>query len=132
MSKETYGIGGVGRRLLIPRWPNDTRLTFRRLRLPGTKRPLMRFEGRFSPKTLRRELILRDKKPLFWIAGMLLLLGIPLLIGEQRMYSIFGIICIFASINLFWSLIIGTAGIQSFATLATVGVGDYSSSFLSI
>ena len=63
---------------------------------------------------------------------MLLLLGIPLLIGEQRMYSIFGIICIFASINLFWSLIIGTAGIQSFATLATVGVGAYSSSFLSI
>ena len=132
MSKETYGIGGVGRRRLIPRWPNDTRLTFRRLRLPGTKRPLMRFEGRFSPKTLRRELILRDKKPLFWIAGMLLLLGIPLLIGDQRMYSIFGIICIFASINLFWSLIIGTAGIQSFATLATVGVGAYSSSFLSI
>ena len=132
MSKETYGIGGVGRRRLIPRWPNDTRLTFRRIRLPGTKRPLMRFEGRFSPKTLRRELILRDKKPLFWIAGMLLLLGIPLLIGEQRMYSIFGIICIFASINLFWSLIIGTAGIQSFATLATVGVGAYSSSFLSI
>ena len=132
MSKETYGIGGVGRRRLIPRWPNDTRLTFRRLRLPGTKRPLMQFEGRFSPKTLRRELILRDKKPLFWIAGMLLLLGIPLLIGEQRMYSIFGIICIFASINLFWSLIIGTAGIQSFATLATVGVGAYSSSFLSI
>ena len=132
MSKKTYGIGGVGRRRLIPRWPNDTRLTFRRLRLPGTKRPLMRFEGRFSPKTLRRELILRDKKPLFWIAGMLLLLGIPLLIGDQRMYSIFGIICIFASINLFWSLIIGTAGIQSFATLATVGVGAYSSSFLSI
>ena len=132
MSKKTYGIGGVGRRRLIPRWPNDTRLTFRRIRLPGTKRPLMRFEGRFSPKTLRRELILRDKKPLFWIAGMLLLLGIPLLIGDQRMYSIFGIICIFASINLFWSLIIGTAGIQSFATLATVGVGAYSSSFLSI
>ena len=48
------------------------------------------------------------------------------------MYSIFGIICIFASINLFWSLIIGTAGIQSFATQATVGVGAYSSSFLSI
>ena len=132
MSKKTFGNNGVGRRRLIPRWPNDTRLTFRRLRLPGTKRPLMQFEGRFSPKTLRRELILRDKKPLFWVAGMLLLLGIPLLIGEQRMYSIFGIICIFASINLFWSLIIGTAGIQSFATLATVGVGAYSSSFLSI
>ena len=132
MSKKTFGKNGVGRRRLIPRWPNDTRLTFRRLRLPGTKRPLMQFEGRFSPKTLRRELILRDKKPLFWVAGMLLLLGIPLLIGEQRMYSIFGIICIFASINLFWSLIIGTAGIQSFATLATVGVGAYSSSFLSI
>jgi branched-chain amino acid transport system permease protein len=92
----------------------------------------MRFEGRFNPKTLRRELILRDKKPLLWVAGMLLLLGFPLLIGEQRMYSIFGIICIFASINLFWSLIIGTAGIQSFATLATVGIGAYSSSFLSI
>ena len=132
MSKKTFGKNGVGRRRLIPRWPNDTRLTLRRLRLPGTKRPLMQFEGRFSPKTLRRELILRDKKPLFWVAGMLLLLGIPLLIGEQRMYSIFGIICIFASINLFWSLIIGTAGIQSFATLATVGVGAYSSSFLSI
>lgn len=132
MSKKNYGIGAIGRRRLIPRWPNDTRQTFKRLRLPGTKRPLMRFEGRFNPKTLRRELILRDKKPLLWVAGMLLLLGFPLLIGEQRMYSIFGIICIFASINLFWSLIIGTAGIQSFATLATVGIGAYSSSFLSI
>jgi branched-chain amino acid transport system permease protein len=132
VSKKNYGIGAIGRRRLIPRWPNDTRQTFKRLRLPGTKRPLMRFEGRFNPKTLRRELILRDKKPLLWVAGMLLLLGFPLLIGEQRMYSIFGIICIFASINLFWSLIIGTAGIQSFATLATVGIGAYSSSFLSI
>lgn len=132
MSKQAKGIRGVGRRRRIPRWPNDTQLTFRRLRIPGTKRPLMRFEGRFSPKTLRRELILLDKKPLFWISGMLMLLGIPLLIGDQRMYSIFGIICIFASINLFWSLIIGTAGIQSFATLATVGIGAYSSSFLSI
>lgn len=133
MSKSTTSkIHAVGRRRLIPRWPNNTKATFQRLRLPGTKRALLRFEGRFNPKTLRRELILRDKKPLFWIAAMLLLLGIPLLIGEQRIFSIFGIICIYASINLFWSLIIGTAGIQSFATLATVGVGAYSASFLSI
>jgi hypothetical protein len=96
VSKQAKGIRGVGRRRRIPRWPNDTRSTFRRLRIPGTKRPLMLFEGRFSPKTLRRELILLDKKPLFWISGMLMLLGIPLLIGDQRMYSIFGIICILA------------------------------------
>lgn len=132
MSKNRTPVRGVGRRRLIPRWPNNTSSTFQRRRLLGTKRPLLRFEGRFNPKTLRRELILRDKKPLFWVAGMLALLGIPLMIGEQRIYSIFGIICIFASINLFWSLIIGTAGIQSFATLATVGIGAYSASFLSI
>jgi len=122
----------VGRRRLIPRWPERTEATYIRHRLPGTKRPLLRFEGRFNPKTLRRERILRDKKPLFWVASLLVLLGIPLLAGEQRLYSIFGIICIFASINLFWSLIIGTAGIQSFATLATVGIGAYGATYLSL
>ena len=31
-----------------------------------------------------------------------------------------------------WALIIGTAGLQSFATLATVGVGAYGVAYLSI
>ena len=31
-----------------------------------------------------------------------------------------------------WALIIGTAGLQSFATLATVGVGAYGAAYLSI
>jgi len=122
----------IGRRRLIPHWPVRTESLFRRVRVPFTKRPLLRFEGRYNPKTLKRELILRDKKPLFWTLGLFVLLVLPVAIGQERVFSIFGIICFYAAVNVFWTLIIGTAGLQSFASMATVGVGAYGATYLSI
>jgi branched-chain amino acid transport system permease protein len=100
--------------------------------VPGTKRSLLRFEGRYNPKTLQRELILKDKKPLFWMVGLFALAAIPIAVGQQLVFSIFGSICFFAAINVLWTLIIGTAGLQSYASLATVGVGAYAATYLSI
>jgi branched-chain amino acid transport system permease protein len=122
----------VGRRRLIPRWPVRTSSLFYRIRVPGTKRSLLRFEGRYNPKTLQRELILKDKKPLFWMVGLFALAAIPIAVGQQLVFSIFGSICFFAAINVLWTLIIGTAGLQSYASLATVGVGAYAATYLSI
>jgi branched-chain amino acid transport system permease protein len=122
----------VGRRRLIPRWPVRTSSLFHRIRVPGTKRSLLRFEGRYNPKTLQRELILKDKKPLFWMVGLFALAAIPIAVGQQLVFSIFGSICFFAAINVLWTLIIGTAGLQSYASLATVGVGAYAATYLSI
>ena len=77
-------------------------------------------------------MVLKDKKPLFWIVGLAALLLLPLGVGNQRFLALFGIVCIYAAINVMWTLIIGTAGLQSFATLATVGVGAYGGAYLAI
>src|SRR4051794_18750304 len=39
---------------------------------------------------------------------------------------------IYASTNLMWSLVLGTAGIPSFATLAIVGVSAYAAAYLAV
>ena len=93
---------------------------------------MLRLQGQYNPKTLKREMVLRDKKPLFWVVGLAALLLLPLGVGNQRLLALFGIVCIYAAINVMWTLIIGTAGLQSFATLATVGVGAYGGAYLAI
>jgi branched-chain amino acid transport system permease protein len=93
---------------------------------------MLRLQGQYNPKTLKREMVLRDKKPLFWVVGLAALLLLPLGVGNQRFLALFGIVCIYAAINVMWTLIIGTAGLQSFATLATVGVGAYGGAYLAI
>lgn len=122
----------VGRRAIRPAWPTRPARTFRRRRYPLTKRPVLQLGGRYNPLTLRRETVLANKRPLFWVVGLLLLLVLPPASGNQRLLSLFGIACIYAAINVMWTLIIGTAGLQSFATLATVGVGSYGAGYLSV
>ena len=122
----------VGRRLLRPAWPVAPERTFKRRRYPWSKRSVLRLSGHFNPSTLKREMTLTDKKPLFWLAGLALLLIIPIADGTERLLALFGIACIYAAINVMWTLIIGTAGLQSFATLATVGVGSYGAGYLSV
>lgn len=132
MSNSPHKTPLVGRRAIRPRWPVRTGRVFKRRRWWGTRRSMLRLKGQFNPKTLRRELVLTDKKPLFWSAGLLVLLLLPLAVNQERFFSLFGIICIYAAINVMWTLIIGTAGLQSFATLATVGVGAYGSAYLGL
>lgn len=106
--------------------------TFRRWRYPFTKRPVLNLTGKFNPITLKREMVLTDKKPMFWLVGLSALLLLPVASGTERVLTLFGIACIYAAINVMWTLIIGTAGLQSFATLATVGVGSYGAGYLSV
>lgn len=122
----------IGRRSWRPRWPVSTDKVFKRRRYFGTKRSVFRLSGSYNPKTLQRELVLTDKKPTFWLLGLLLILILPIAASNERFFALFGIICIYAAINVMWTLIIGTAGLQSFATLATVGVGAYGAAYLSI
>jgi branched-chain amino acid transport system permease protein len=102
-----------------------------RRRLPFTRRHLLKWRSRLNPKTLKQERLLADKKPLWWtIALALLALSAPFL--SNSALTIVSIFCIFSAINVLWTLIIGTAGIFSLATLAVVGIGGYCSAALNV
>lgn len=93
-------------------------------RVPGTRRHWLKWRDVHNDKSLKRERVLVDKKPLWWTIGLVLLLFItPFL--PNSMISVVSIFCIYAAINILWTLIIGTAGIFSLATLAVVGVSAY-------
>jgi branched-chain amino acid transport system permease protein len=65
-------------------------------------------------------------KPL-WGAVAIVILAILLPMSSSSAYvlGIGVLICIYGSINLMWALIIGTAGLPSFATMAVVGLAGY-------
>ena len=95
-----------------------------RSRLPFTKRHWLQWRGVHNPKTLARERILIDKKPLWWTIGLLfIVLLTPFL--SNSLISVVSIFCMYAAINVLWTLIVGTAGIFSLATLAVVGIAGY-------
>ena len=91
----------------------------RRARVPFTRRHWLKWRDSHNPKNLNRERVLADKKPLWWtIALSLLVVVTPFL--PNSMISVASIFCIYAAINVLWTLIVGTAGIFSLATLAVV------------
>lgn len=95
-----------------------------RRRLPFTRRHLLKWRSRLNPKSLAQERILADKKPLWWLISLgPLALFAPFL--PNQALTIVSVFCIFSAINVLWTLIIGTAGIFSLATLAVVGAGAY-------
>ena len=95
-----------------------------RWRLPTTKRHWLKWRDEHNPKSLTRERVLKDKMPLWWTLGLTpLVLVTPFL--PNSMISVVSIFCIYAAINVLWTLIVGTAGIFSLATLAVVGVAGY-------
>jgi branched-chain amino acid transport system permease protein len=97
---------------------------WRRSRLPGIGRHWLAWRGGYNPKTLQRERRLADKRPLWWLIGLGgLLVSAPFLPNTLLQVAI--IFCVFAAINVVWTLIIGAAGILSFATMATVGLAAY-------
>jgi branched-chain amino acid transport system permease protein len=72
--------------------------------------------------------------PNVWFWAVLLVLGgvLPTFYVDDYVYSVLVLFGLYGAINLMWSLVIGTAGILSFATLAIVGVGAYVSTYLSV
>ena len=114
----------VGRRHWEWRLKPEESGDWRRPRLPFTKRHLLKWHGVHNEKTLQRERVLVDKKPLWWLLGLsLFALIVPFL--PNSMISVASIFCVYASINILWTLIVGTAGIFSLATLAVVGAAGY-------
>lgn len=122
----------VGRRRWWPRLRGDGEHLWRRVRYPFTRRTVLRVRGEYNPKTLARERTIVDKRPIWWLIGLVLLAVVPAWIGNASLLSATTIFAIYAAINLVWMLIIGTAGIFSLATLAVVGAAAYGASYFSI
>ena len=70
------------------------------------------------------------KAPLWWVVFLTLTLLIPLIAGTDKILTIASTFAIYASINLMWMLIMGTAGIFSLASLAVTGVAAYTACWL--
>jgi branched-chain amino acid transport system permease protein len=75
---------------------------------------------------------LRSPNTWFWVAFLGFAALLPTFYIDDYVYSVFVLFGLYGTINLMWSLVIGTAGILSFATLAIVGVGAYLSTYLSV
>ncbi|MCA3131912.1 MAG: branched-chain amino acid ABC transporter permease [Rhodocyclaceae bacterium] len=125
-------LSAVGRRRWWFKLKGGGDRLWRRVRYPFTRRTVLRIRGEYNPKTLARERTVVDKRPIWWLIGLTLLAVLPPLSGNTSLLSAATIFAIYASINLVWMLIIGTAGIFSLATLAVVGASAYGAAWLSI
>jgi len=102
-----------------------------RIRYPFTRRTPLLIRATYDPVTLVTRRIIVDKRPLYWVAGLIFLAIAPLL-GSNALLSSATVFAMYAAINIVWILVVGTAGIWSLATLAIVGVGAYGTAYLSI
>ena len=97
---------------------------WKKFRIPMSRRHLLKWRTSYNKKSLIKERRLEDKRPLWWFISLIsLAVSIPWL--SNFALSAVAIFCIYASINLLWSLTLGTAGIFSLATMAVVGVSGY-------
>ena len=106
-----------------------------RLRWWPTRRTILWTQGVYNRKSLKPEKIRKDKRPIFWFFSLLFLAIAPFILPDGYKNSLLtagGIFGIYASINLCWTLVIGTAGIFSLATYAIVGMSAFLTTWLSI
>jgi branched-chain amino acid transport system permease protein len=125
----------VGRLKYFVIWPNHGEKTWDRTRWWPTRRNLLNIKGLYNRNTAIAEKKILDRRPIYWVFFLLLLLMGPLLFPRAQINALltagatFGI---FAAINVCWTLIIGTASIFSLATYAVVGTAAFITSLLSI
>lgn len=125
----------VGRLRYYYKWPGHGARLWHRLRWWPTRRRVLQVRGEYNPKTLRREKTIVDKRPVWWVLGLLALIVAPLFVPTDLTNTLLtagAIFGIYAAINLCWMLIIGTASIYSLATYSVVGVAAFSTAWLSI
>jgi len=106
-----------------------------RLRWWPTRRTILLTQGVYNRKSLKPEKIRKDKRPIFWFLSLMALAILPFYLPDGYKNSLLtagGIFGIYASINLCWTLVIGTAGIFSLATYAIVGMSAFLTTWLSI
>jgi branched-chain amino acid transport system permease protein len=66
----------------------------------------------------------------FWPAAFATAIILPFVITSDYFTSIAVLAGLYIAINLMWTLVLGTAGIYSFATLAIVGVAAYAAAYV--
>ena len=97
--------------------------------------PCVAHSRRVQSEELRREKTIVDKRPIWWVLGLLVLALGPLFTPldlQNTLLTAGATFGIYAAISLCWMLIIGTAGIMSLATYAVVGTAAFCTAFLSI
>jgi branched-chain amino acid transport system permease protein len=125
----------VGRLRYYHKWRGHNDRLWRRIRYWSTRRRVLDIRGEYNTKTLAREKTLVDKRPIWWALGLLALLLAPAFFPQSArgsLYSAASVFFIYASINLCWMLIIGTASIYSLASYAVVGAAGYGAAFVAI
>jgi branched-chain amino acid transport system permease protein len=125
----------VGRLRYYYKWPGHGARTWYRKRYWPTRRRVLDIRGESNAKTGRREKTIIDKRPIWWVLGLLSLLLAPLFIPlsvQSTLLTAGATFEIYAAINLCWMLIIGTAGIYSLASYAAVGVAGFGAAWFSI
>ncbi|WP_316229458.1 branched-chain amino acid ABC transporter permease [Bradyrhizobium sp. SZCCHNR1070] len=125
----------VGRLRYYYKWPGHGEKLWTKLRYWPTRRRVLHVRGEYNPKTLRREKTIVDKRPIWWVLGLLALALAPFAFPASQLNTLlaagafFGI---YAAINLCWMLVLGTASIFSLATYAVVGAAAFITTWLSI
>ncbi|VTZ23253.1 Branched-chain amino acid ABC transporter permease [Methylocella tundrae] len=125
----------VGRLRYYYKWPGHGGALWSRLRYWPTRRRMLNIRGEYNAKTMRREKTIVDKRPIWWLLGLVAFALAPLVIPGDMANTLLtagATFAIYAAINLCWMLIIGTAGIYSLATYAVVGAAAFGSAYLSI
>lgn len=125
----------VGRLRYYYKFPGHGARTWHRWRYPFTRRRILNIRGEYNAKSLRREKTILDRRPVYWMLSFLALLIAPLLMPgslESTLLNAGAVFFIYAAINLCWTLVIGTAGIFSLASMAIVGAGAYGAAYLSL
>jgi len=125
----------VGRLRYYWKWRGHGAATWNRTRYWPTRRRVLDIRGEYNPKLLRREKTIVDKRPIWWVLSFVALILAPLLTTgglQSTLISAGTVFLIYAAINLCWTLVIGTAGIFSLATMAVVGASAYAASAMSV
>ena len=103
----------VGRRRWLPRFVLSGERTLHRRYIPFTRHTWFQGYAKANPRDLAREYKLDDKRPWFWLIGLIGALVIPILVGTNLILTAATTFALFSAINLMWMLVIGTAGIFS-------------------
>ncbi len=125
----------VGRLRYYRKWPGHGGDLWTRWRWWPTRRRVLDISSAYNPRTLKVQKTIDDKRPIWWVLGFIALALAPLFIPETRQNAMLpagAIFGLYASINLIWMLIIGTAGIFSLASYAVVGAGAYASTYFAM
>lgn len=67
---------------------------------------------------------------LFWVMAAVITVLIPMIAGTSFFLSVMVAFFVYLIWNVMWGLVLGTAGLQSFATVAVAGLAAYAAAYL--